>query len=158
MTREKIQTYTRRITMANKTQMITILYEMVLDYIDDAKKAYEEDDENMYTESMYRAMSCIDELIHSLNISYELGRTLLELYLFEKRTLISCTVKMNEERLSHVVKTFESLRAAYIELEKKDAESAVMTNVPKVYAGLTYGRGTLSESVLGNVTSRGFMA
>ena len=86
MTREKIQAYTRRITMANKTQMITILYEMVLDYIDDAKAAYEDDDTNMYTEYMYRAMSCIDELIHSLNIGYELGRVLLELYLFEKRT------------------------------------------------------------------------
>ena len=33
MTQEKIQVYTRRITMANKTQMITILYEMVLDYL-----------------------------------------------------------------------------------------------------------------------------
>lgn len=158
MTREKIQAYTRRITMANKTQMITILYEMVLDYIDDAKTAYEDDDTNMYTEYMYRAMSCIDELIHSLNIGYELGRVLLELYLFEKRTLISCTVKMDEGKLNHVIKTFDSLRAAYTELEKKDEESAVMTNVPKVYAGLTYGRGTLSESIMGNVSSRGFMA
>ena len=39
MTQEKKQEYTRRITQANKTQMITILYEMVLDYFADSLDA-----------------------------------------------------------------------------------------------------------------------
>lgn len=39
MTRELKQEYTLRITQANKTQLITILYEMALLYVDEAKAA-----------------------------------------------------------------------------------------------------------------------
>ena len=35
MTLEKKQEYTLKITQANKTQMITIIYEMVMDYLND---------------------------------------------------------------------------------------------------------------------------
>ena len=41
MTREMKQEFTLRITQANKTQLITILYEMVLLYIDEAQEARE---------------------------------------------------------------------------------------------------------------------
>ena len=41
MTKELKQEYTLRITQANKTQLITILYEMLLVYVDDARTAYE---------------------------------------------------------------------------------------------------------------------
>ena len=43
MTTELKQEYTLRITQANKTQLITILYEMVLLYIDEAQDALSED-------------------------------------------------------------------------------------------------------------------
>ena len=42
MTRELKQEYTLRITQANKTQLITILYEMALLYVDEAKAALAE--------------------------------------------------------------------------------------------------------------------
>ena len=48
MTQEQKQKYTRKITQANKTQLITILYEMVLDYLQDARAAYEQDDLSEY--------------------------------------------------------------------------------------------------------------
>ena len=109
MTQEKIREYTLRITMANKTQMITILYEMVLDYIEEAKSAIAEGDEKAYLEDIARANNCIDELIHSLNLKYELGNNLLGLYLFEKRQLIKAAGKLDPEILAHVSKTFNNL-------------------------------------------------
>ena len=36
MDKEKKQAYTRRITQANSTEMIVILYDMTLDYINEA--------------------------------------------------------------------------------------------------------------------------
>ncbi len=158
MTHEKIAEYTRRITMANKTQMITIIYEMVLEYIDEAGTAYEMEDEKTFGECLSRAMNCIDELIHSLDIRYELGNNLLSLYLFEKRQLMNSIGKYSIEMFPHVIKTFTNLHAAYLELEKMDDDKAVMSNVPKVYVGLTYGKGQLRETVQGNVLSRGYMA
>ena len=158
MTKEKIRGYTRRITMANKTQMITILYEMVLDYICEAEDSLELHDENGFSGSLSKAMSCIDELIHSLNVKYELGRNLLALYLFEKKQIIKASARISSEELVHVKRTFEKLHEAYLELETKNNEEALMMNVPKVYAGLTYGRGRLEESITGNLMSRGYMA
>ena len=158
MTQEKIRIYTRRITMANKTQMITILYEMVLDYISEAEKSLENDDEKGFSEGLFRAMSCVDELIHSLNLDYELGKNLLAIYLFEKKQIIRASVKMSNDELLHVRNTFEKLHEAYLSLEAENNEEALMVNVPKVYAGLTYGKGRLEESVTGNLMSRGYMA
>ena len=158
MTQEKIMAYTRRITMANKTQMITILYEMVLEYIEEAQDAFDLDDEQGFGEGLGRAMNCIDELIHSLNLNFELGNNLLGLYLFEKRQLLRAVARYSDEDIPHVVKTFTNLHEAYLQLEKMDDEKAVMTNVPKVYAGLTYGRGQLRETVQESELVRGFMA
>ncbi|WP_408069766.1 flagellar export chaperone FliS [Butyrivibrio sp. JL13D10] len=157
MTQDKIQAYTRRITMANKTQMITILYEMVLDYIDEAEKELENTGKKGFSEGLSRAMNCIDELIHSLNLEYELAKNLLSLYLFEKRQLLIATAKSSTDELAHVKSTFKALHAAYLQLEKLNNDGALMLNVPKVYAGLTYGKGRLEESITGNIRSRGYM-
>lgn len=158
MTNDKIKAYTRRITMANKTQMITIIYEMILDYLEEAEYYYNNDDSSGFSEGLSRAMNCIDELIHSLNIRYELGNNLLGLYLFEKRQLLRAIGKNSDENLDHVKKTFTNLHEAYLQLEQMDDEKAVMTNVPKVYVGLTYGKGKLRETVTEDVYSRGYMA
>ena len=158
MTQDKIRTYTRRITMANKTQMITILYEMVLDYIKEAEDSLDDHDEKGFSEGLSKAMNCIDELIHSLNMDYELGKNLLALYLFEKKQIIRAAVKISNEGLPHVKNTFEKLHEAYLCLETENKEEALMMNVPKVYAGLTYGKGCLEESITGNLMSRGYMA
>ncbi|WP_022763012.1 flagellar export chaperone FliS [Butyrivibrio sp. AD3002] len=158
MTKEKKHAYTRRITLANKTQMITILYEMVLDYISEAEECLEYDDKTGFIEGLRRAMNCIDELIHSLNVNYELGNNLLALYLFEKKQIIRSIGKLSKDGLSHVTGTFEQLHEAYLSLEKEDGEDALMINVPKVYAGLTYGKGRLQESISGDLVSRGYMA
>ena len=39
MTKECRQQFTLRITQANKTELIVILYEMILTYLDDAERA-----------------------------------------------------------------------------------------------------------------------
>ena len=158
MTQEKIHAYTRKISMANKTQLITILYEMVLDYISEAEDFLEIGDDKGFSEGLSKAMNCIDELIHSLNMNYELGNNLLALYLFEKRQILIATARKSDEELEHVNRTFKALHSAYVQLEKMNDDEALMTNVPKVYVGLTYGKGKLKESITDNIMSRGYMA
>lgn len=158
MTQDLILAYTRRITMANKTQMITILYEMILDYISEGERKLEEGDEKGFAEELSKSMNCIDELIHSLNLGYELGKNLLSLYIFEKGQILKSVAKRSKDDLTHVKKTFDSLHEAYLKLEEQNKEEALMTNVPKVYVGLTYGKSRLTESVSDNYTSRGYMA
>ncbi|MBE5860606.1 MAG: flagellar protein FliS [Butyrivibrio sp.] len=158
MTQEKIRDYTLRITMANKTQMITILYEMVLDYINEAESELSKDNRKGFIEGIQRAGNCIDELIHSLNLGYELANNLLGLYIFEKRQLLKAIAGFDTKVLVHVKGTFNSLHEAYLSLEKMDNEKSIMKNVPKVYVGLTYGKNQLTESISGDIMSRGLKA
>ena len=46
MKKEQKQEFTLRITRANKTQMIVILYDMVLVYLEDSLEAFEKEDNN----------------------------------------------------------------------------------------------------------------
>ena len=48
MTTEKKQMFTRRITQANRTQLVVIVYEMLLVYLEDAIHAYEADNKQEY--------------------------------------------------------------------------------------------------------------
>ncbi|MCH4192516.1 MAG: flagellar protein FliS [Butyrivibrio sp.] len=158
MTQEQKQDYTRKITQANKTQLITILYEMVLDYLKDAREAYDMTDVAEYDLQLTHAQNCIDELIHSLDLQYEIARNLLQLYLYSKRELIAATARQDKEYIRHAETVFEGLHKTYQQLEKMDTDLPVLTNTQTVYAGLTYGRSDLNESVADPVMNRGFQA
>ncbi|MBR1671270.1 MAG: flagellar protein FliS [Butyrivibrio sp.] len=158
MTLEKKQQYTLKIAQANKTQMITILYEMVADYINEAIDGFAIGDRDEAAKALSHAQSCIDELIRSLNLEYELARNLHKIYLFSKKELTASGASGNMHRMWRVRKNFESLKAAYEELERYDASPAIMGNTQKVYAGLTYGRYALNEDISQLSMNRGLMA
>ena len=102
MTQEKKQEYTLKITQANKTQMITILYEMVIDYISDAEEAMSLGKRDLTERNLQYAQSVIDELIRSVNRRIELGRMLHQLYIFFKKELTAAGVHNSRERLDKV--------------------------------------------------------
>ena len=157
MNAEQKKSYTRRITNANKTQMITILYEMVLDYLKDSENAFNNNNHAQYEIELKRAQNCIDELIYSTNIEYELGRNLRKIYLFEKKQLLKALYKRNTEYLKQAESIFEQLRAAYLVLEKEDKSNPVMVNTQEVYAGMTYGKYSILENMTFN-NNRGYRA
>ncbi|MBP3195445.1 MAG: flagellar protein FliS [Butyrivibrio sp.] len=158
MTQEKKQEYTRRITQANKTQMITILYEMVLDYLADSLDAISLGKKQDAEKYLSYAQGCIDELIHSVNLEVELGRMLHKIYIFSKKELTMAAISYSQHRIWRVEKNFKSLKDAYVELEKADNSAPTMGNTQTVYAGLTYGKYSLNEDVASASLNRGLMA
>ena len=158
MTLEKKQEYTLKITQANKTQMITILYEMVMDYLNDAIDEIGIGKKDEASRSILKAQNCIDELIRSLFLQYELARNLKEIYLFSKRELMVAGATYSSHRIWRVLQNFKRLHEAYVELEKEDDSRQIMDNTQKVYAGLTYGRYSLNENVGAASYNRGLMA
>lgn len=156
MTKELKQEYTRRITQANKTQLITILYEMLLIYVEDAKNAYSRKDRMEFRESVRKARGCVDELLSSLHFEYEISMNFLQLYLYVNRELARADVRNQTESLTNVEKVIRELHKAYLDLEKQDPTGAVMQNVQSVYAGLTYGKHDLNENLADQGFDRGF--
>ena len=54
MTSEKKQEYTRRITNASKSGLVVIIYDMLLDYLEDAKNAVKQQDYEALSEAIER--------------------------------------------------------------------------------------------------------
>lgn len=156
MTKELKQEYTLRITQANKTQLITILYEMILTYIDEAKTALEAEDKTEYKGAIRRIRGCMNELTASLNFEYEIARNLLQIYLFINRELVHAGIHYDKENLEHIESIIGKLHEAYKQIESQDSSGPVMGNTQTVYAGLTYGRNTLSENITNAEGNRGF--
>ena len=158
MTKELKQEYTLRITQANKTQLITILYEMVLLYVDEAEDALAADNRMEYKSAIRKIRGCMNELTASLNFEYELAHNFLQLYLYVSRELVKASSHYDKENLEHVRLIIGQLQQAYKAIEDQDTSGPVMGNTQTVYAGLTYGRNTLTENIADSVANRGFLA
>ncbi len=156
MTKELKQEYTLRITQANKTQLITILYEMVLLYLEEAKEMLQADDKAGFKNAIRKIRGCMNELTASLHFEYELAQNLLQLYLYINRELVQAGIHYEAEHLNHIEAVIKELHKAYQELEKQDVSGPVMGNTQTVYAGLTYGRNNLTENIADISSNRGF--
>lgn len=156
MTNELKQEFTLKISQANKTQMIAILYELLLHYVGEANEAFEKEDRRQCRLAIKRARNCVNELMASLNFEYELAVNFLQLYLYVNRELTAADIHYCAEPLDHVVTVIKALHEAYEGLAKQDESGPVMQNVQTVYAGLTYGKKNLTENLADQGTSRGF--
>lgn len=157
MTEECVKQFTLRISQANSTEMIVILYEMLLTYLDDAENALTSGDEMALSEAVRKSRGCLNELEHSLDLAYEPAGTLLKLYLFCARKLVHAKAH-KEGALDEIRRVIIPLKDAYKEIAPQNANGPVMGNSQTVYAGLTYGRNTLTENMADQGANRGMRA
>ena len=157
MTKSQKQQFTLRITQANKTEMIVILYEMILAYIEEAKEAARVDEKAEFKDAIRKIRGCINELMTSLHLEYDLAMNLLQLYLYMNRELVKADLKNDITFIEHIESIVLKLHQSYKELAGQDKSGPVMENVQTVYAGLTYGRGRLTENLTYQSPNRGFV-
>lgn len=154
MTKECIQQFTLRITQANSTQMVVILYEMLLCYLEEAEAAQNKTE---LKEAVRKARGCVNELIRSLHLEYEPAPALLQLYLYCIRRLAFCEAKQDMQAIKDIKKVIQPLHDAYGQIEKLNDRGPVMNNSQTVYAGLTYGRNDLTENMTDQGMNRGML-
>lgn len=150
--------FARRIAQANPVSMITILYDMTLVYLEDAEKDLEACQEKKFVQEIHYAQDCLMELMGSLDMKYEPAPALYALYLYMHKELANAVISSSAEPLAQPVSILSRLRDAYLELEKTGSFEPVMDNTQQIYAGLTYGKHSLVESVAQPVNNRGFLA
>lgn len=155
MTNELKQQFTLRITKANKTDLVVVLYDMILAYVEDAREAHMTDDRAAFKEAIRKIRNCMQELIASLHFEYEIAANLLSLYIYVNKELVRATVHYDDEVLDHVESVINKLREAYNEVSSQNSEEPIMQNSQSVYAGLTYNRAVLNESLYDDGSNRG---
>lgn len=157
MTSEIKQQFTFRISQANSTEMVVILYEMALQYLTDAEGSAKQDDFDGYQGAVHRARGCVEELLQSLHLEYEPAPVLRQLYLFCLRWLAQAEVRIHPELLQEVSSVIKPLCDAYRQIAAQNTAGPVMQNTQVVYAGLTYGKNTLTENMADQSMNRGML-
>lgn len=158
MKNELKQQFALRITQANKTELVVILYEMFLTYIKDAKSDLEKEDIKTFRLDIQRARGCLKELMGSLNFDYEPAPALLKLYIYVSKLLVTADLHSEKESLNEAEKIMQKLHDAYETVSKEDHSGPVMGNTQTVYAGLTYSKNDLTVNLDEGRGSRGFFA
>ncbi len=156
MKNEDKQQFTRRITQANSTELVVILYEMMLSYLTDAEEALQKGDG--FREAVRNARGCLNELMNSLDLRYEPAPELMRLYLFCMRRLALGEARRDAGLLGEIRRVIQPLAEAYGKIAGQNTAGPVMNNSQTVYAGLTYGRNTLTENMADQGTNRGILA
>ena len=169
MKREDKQYFTLRITQANPTELVVILYEMMLCYLEDATTAVQSDkkealnegaasqEADLFREAVRKARGCLNELINSLNLEYEPAPALMQLYMFCVRRLALSELRRDAKLLDEIRHVIEPLHDAYQQIAAQNNDGPVMNNSQSVYAGLTYGRNTLTENMADQGANRGML-
>ena len=158
MTKELKQQFTLKITQANKTQLVVILYEMLLSYTEEARQAHEKENRAAFREGIRKAEGCLRELMASLHFEYEPAMNLLQLYLYVNRELVRADIRNRVEELNQVDKVISKLHDAYLQISEQDTSEPIMANTQSVYAGLTYGKEDLVVNLANQGSNRGFRA
>ena len=160
MKAESVKIFTRRITSANKSEIIVIIYDIIEENLALAKKALAEGDGETYRNEIKQAISFVKELLVSLDMNYEVSKNLARLYIYVIRCLNFALVSGKKEEIEAAEKVLRKLGDSFREVAKTDESKPVMENTQRVYAGITYGRGLdLDETLVAPaMESRGFRA
>lgn len=157
MNKDSIQAYSKRIAQANRSELVVITYEIIIENIKIAQEKFE--DKVEFTSVLDKAQSFLRELMVSLDFEYKISYELMSLYIFVNKILIEAKQKDSIENLPRIQKIMEDLLSSFREVSKQDNSAPLMQNTQKVYAGLTYGRNDVNETAFaGNEEHRGFRA
>lgn len=159
MKKELIQEYSMRVTQASRSELVVIMYEVILKDIEHAKEVLPLLDEETYEKELTHAGRFLNELMGALDYHYSISYRLMSLYIYLNRRLTEAKFQKSAEILDELTELIEGLRTSYEGVSRQDTSGPMMRNTEQVYAGLTYGRGTLNETrINGNEVKRGFLA
>jgi flagellar protein FliS len=159
MKKEAIQGFAARVTQASKSELIVILYEMILEEIGEARQAYDAGDLSVFDKELKKTQKFMNELITSLDYHYAISYDLLSLYLYTNKRIITSIIKRNPVALDSAEVVISRLLTGFEGVSKEDKSGPMMRNTQQLYAGLTYGRGKLNETFIDpGHGSRGFIA
>lgn len=159
MTNERIQAYTARIAVASKSELVVIMYEVIIDDIEEACIAFKSRDMSSYQKELKHAGRFLNHLMANLDYRYEISYNLMSLYIYVNKLLINASFQKNIDELINAKSILTTLLVGFEGVSKEDSSGPVMQNSQQIYAGFTYGKGTLNEVYIdAREQSRGYKA
>lgn len=146
MNKEEIKDFSMRIANSSKTELVCITYDIIINYIETAGKAYEDNDLNAFVFNIKKAQQFVNNLSSSLDFKYEISRDLMSLYLFMNSRFIKSIARRKPVDLDQCIRVARGLQSGFDAIKDQDTSGRVMKNSQEVYVGYTYGKTrTLNE-------------
>lgn len=150
MTKDELKSFSLKVAQSSKSELVVTTYDIILNYIQSAQEAYESGNKKDFVYNLKKVMEFLKELISALDYHYAVSYDLMSLYLFLNKCLIEAVVTLKNDKLDRLAKIIINLKRGFEEVSKVDKSGPVMKNRGQVYAGLTYGKGNLTEVFIPN--------
>lgn len=155
MTNQEINIFSCKIAEASKSQLVVIMYEIAIKYIDDGVKALNNNDVDNYRLNLKRSKAVINELTSVLDMTQAISLELRSLYVFMTGILVKADIRKETEELLRVREMLLKLSKAFTVVSESDSSGPIMENTQAVYAGLTYSKDSLNENMYSDI-NRGY--
>lgn len=147
MTQEAVKIYTTRISQANASKLLCIAYDLWQEFAKEVLDAFEQEDWDTYKLSIRKLQRVNQEIIVMLNGENQVAKDVKAIHFFANRKITDCMLKQHVDDIDRLMAMMKSLQTAFSEISKQDFDAPLMEHTQQVYAGLTYGKGTLNESI-----------
>lgn len=147
MTKEEIKDFSYRISQCNKTELVVITYDIIINYLNSAKQCLNENNMPDYHFNLKKAKQFVSDLSSNLDFKYKMSRDLLSLYLYVNRTLLSADIKKDVEMIDVCIRVIQELRQGFDKISGEDKRGPAMPKSEQVYVGLTYGKSSQLNEV-----------
>jgi len=151
-----------RISQANPTQLVVINFELILEFLTAADQAVGTD---AFLNCIQKAKSGLEQLTDALDLSVSISHDFYEIYKYTYKLLSDVSFTREaataKEAIAEAKELMEMLLEGWRKAEESDEakiEAPVATEAPKVYTGLTYGKGGQAEEYIDEDNGRGYMA
>lgn len=138
---------------ANPLQLVLMLYEGALQYLQEAKGYIRGGDIEGRTRSINRTLAIISELQASLNFQEggQIAQSLESLYAYMKGRLIAANLGQQDEPLSEVISLLSTLKLAWQEIASLVSGQSSASAFPKQSAPGPLGNGARNSCLPGTV-------
>lgn len=144
MTKQQINEYMVRISQSSKTGLVVISCEIASVYMKEAKEAFRTDDKETFLFSIKKAMDFVDDLSSSLDMSYEISKSLISLYTAVKRTLIHANAAYTLKGIDGCIRIMDRIGEAFEKVaEEEEDKTPSYAGGEQIITGVTYGRNSM---------------
>lgn len=155
MTKQELKDYGIKVTQATRTGLIVLMYEITVKYLTDACDCYKAGDTEEFRSNLRKAKSFVNELAGALDMRYPVSRNLFAIYMFINNALVRADIRDDISETERIIAMLVKLQTAFTEVDKTDSSGPLMENTQQIYAGLTYSKSSLNESMYSDI-NRGF--
>lgn len=139
-----------RIANANDAELVVIVYEGLIDTLEEAMDDIKVGAYNKLNSSVQKCREILAELLSTLEGDTEVANNLKNIYFYVNQLITEAENKKDIEKLQLAIKVITPIYEGWRELGEREGSQAIeqSSEAPKIVAGMTYGKGQLNDYVV----------